>query len=101
MHRGRLPASSRRHVHVNGPERLSGRNASRSGITPSTITSPAPEPTREPRTEVRLGARAHTTRPRAPPSLAAPTPTTPDPALDAGPCTSKELHMTTYDSAPA
>jgi hypothetical protein len=54
-----LPA---RHAHVDGPERPSGRNASPSGITPSHIMSPAPEPTRGSWTEVRLGARAHTTR---------------------------------------
>ena len=51
-----------RHAHVDGPERPSGRNASPSGITPSNIMSPAPEPTRGSRTEVRLGARAHTHR---------------------------------------
>ena len=51
-----------RHAHVDGPERPSGRNASPSGITPSNITSPAPEPTRGSRTKVRLGARAHKTR---------------------------------------
>ncbi len=51
-----------RHAHVDGPERPSGRNASPSGITPSNIMSPAPEPTRGSRTEVRLGARAHMTR---------------------------------------
>jgi hypothetical protein len=61
MRRGRLPADSCRHARVDGPERLSGRNASPSGITPSNIMSP----TRNqpgPWTEVRLGARAHTTR---------------------------------------
>ena len=95
MRRGRLPAGSRRRHLADGPERPSGRNASPSGITPSHIMSPAPEPTRGLRTEVRLGARAHTTRtsnrPHAPPS---PTrsidPDNPDPALDTGPCTSKE-----------
>ena len=60
MRRGRLPACSCRHHPVDGPERPSGRNASPSGITPSNIMSPAPEPTRGSRTEVRLGARAHT-----------------------------------------
>ena len=60
MRRGRLPACSCRHARVDGPERPSGRNASPSGITPSNIMSPAPEPTRGSRTEVRLGARAHT-----------------------------------------
>jgi hypothetical protein len=57
MHRGRLPTCPRRHARVDGPERPSGRNAS-CGITPSTIMSP----TRShpgPRTEIRLGARAH------------------------------------------
>ena len=59
MHRGRLPTCSRRHARVDGPERPSGRTAASCGITPSTIMSP----TRShpgPRTEIRLGARAHT-----------------------------------------
>ena len=88
MRRGRLPARSCRHVRVDGPERPSGRNASPSGITPSNIMSPAPEPTRGSWTEVRLGARAHNThhQPRArTTSPRSSTPTTPDPALDAGP----------------
>ena len=51
-----------RHVRVDGLERLSGRNASPSGITPSNILSPTPEPTRGTWTEVRLGARAQTSR---------------------------------------
>ncbi len=90
MHRGWLPACSYRHAHVDRLERLSGRNASPSGITPSNIMSPAPEPTRGSRTEVRLGARAHNTDPinraHAPPAAAhsSSTLTTPDPALDAG-----------------
>ena len=75
-----------RHHHVDGPERPSGRNASPSGITPSNIMSPAPEPTRGSRTEVRLGARAHNTRTldraHAPPANGSSTPTTPDHALD-------------------
>ena len=83
------PQPPARHAHVDGPERQSGRNASPSGITPSNIMSPAPEPTRGSRTEVRLGARAHTTRTidraHAPPANRSSTPTTPDPALDAGP----------------
>jgi hypothetical protein len=57
MRRGRLPACSRRHARVDGPERPSGRNAF-CGITPSTIMSP----TRShpgPWTEIRPGARAH------------------------------------------
>ena len=58
---GSRPCSCR-HARVDGLERLSGRNASPSGITPSNIMSPAPEPTRGSWTEVRLGARAHTTR---------------------------------------
>ena len=89
MHRGRLPAFSRRHVRVDGPERPSGRNASPSGITPSNIMSPAPEPTRGSRTEVRPGARAHnprtTNHAHAPPAHRSSTLTTPDPTLDAGP----------------
>jgi len=88
MRRGRLPPPSCRHVRVDGPERPSGRNASPSGITPSHIMSPAPEPTRGSRTEVRLGARAHITRTinhaHAPPTNRGSPPTTPDPALDAG-----------------
>ena len=62
MRRGRLPPPSCRHARVAGPERTSGRNASPSGIPPSNIMSPAPEPTRGSWTEVRLGARAHKTR---------------------------------------
>lgn len=60
MRRGRLPARSCRHVRVAGPDRPSGRNASPSGITPSTIMSPARN---QPGswTEIRLGARAHNT----------------------------------------
>jgi hypothetical protein len=61
MRRGRLPARSCRHVRVDGPDRPSGRNASPSGITPSTIMSPA-RCSYGSRTEIRLGARAHTTR---------------------------------------
>jgi hypothetical protein len=62
MRRGRLPACSRRHARVDGLDRQSGRNAYPNGITRSNIMSPAPEPTRGSRTEVRLGARAHTIR---------------------------------------
>jgi hypothetical protein len=61
MRRGRLPAASCRHARADGLQRPSGRNASPNGITPSHIMSP----TRShpgPRTEVRLGARAHATR---------------------------------------
>jgi hypothetical protein len=61
MHRGRLPACSRRHARVDGPERQSGRNASPRGVTPSTIMSPA-RCMAGSRTEIRLGARAHNTR---------------------------------------
>ena len=92
--RGQLPAGSCRHDQVDGPERPSGRNASPSGITPSHIMSPAPEPTRGSRTEVRLGARAHNThtinRAHAPPTDHSSTPTNPDPCLTRDPCTSKE-----------
>jgi hypothetical protein len=62
MRRGRLPARSCRHPRVDGLHRQSGRNASPSGITPSTIMSP----TRNhpgPWTEIRLGAHAHATDP--------------------------------------
>jgi hypothetical protein len=90
MPRCRLPTCSRRHARVDGPERPSGRNASPSAITPSNIMSPAPEPTRGSWTEVRLGARAHNTtrtinRAHAPPANRSSTPTTLDPARDAGP----------------
>jgi hypothetical protein len=94
MRRGRLPALSRRHHPVDGPERPSGRNAPPSGITPSNIMSPARSQPRS-RTEVRLGARAHTTRTsnraHAPPSPQQLNPDNPDPALDTRPCTSKEM----------
>ena len=83
MRRGRLPACSCRHHQVDGPERPSGRNASPSGITPSNIMSPAPEPTRGSWTEVRLGARAHkhrtTDRAHAPPTNRSSTLTIADP----------------------
>src|SRR5437660_10485346 len=85
MRRGQLPAGSCRHAHVDGPERPSGRNASPSGITPSTIMSPAPKDGS--RTEIRLGARAHNTRTinraHAPPATATPF-HQPGPALDTG-----------------
>ena len=88
MRRGRLPAVSCRHAHVDGLQRQSGRNAYPSGITPSNIMSPAPGPTRGSRTEVRLGARAHKHRTihraHSPPGRSSPTPTTLDPALDDG-----------------
>jgi hypothetical protein len=51
---------SRRHARVDGLQRLSGRDASPSGITPSTIMSPARNDGSW--TEIRLGARAHNTR---------------------------------------
>ena len=60
MHRGRLPARSRRHPSVDGPERPSGRTAV-CGITPSTIMSPTRR-TAGSWTEIRPGARAHHTR---------------------------------------
>ena len=87
IRRGWLPAGSRRHTLVDGLERQSGRNAPPSGITPSTITSPARSQPGS-RTVVRLGARAHKPTPLTaqPPNLTrGTTPTTPDPALDAGP----------------
>ena len=84
-----LAGSCRHGLLGDGPERPSGRNASPSGITPSNIMSPAPEPTRGSRTEVRLGARGYATRTvdraRASPAASSSIPTTPDPALDAGP----------------
>jgi transposase len=85
MRRGRLPACSCRHSRVDGPERPSGRNASPSGITQSTILSPTPKTGS--RTEIRPGARAHTTtnRPHAPPTDPQHQRRQPEPALDAGP----------------
>jgi hypothetical protein len=87
MRRGRLPASSCRHHPVDDLHRPSGRNASPSGITPSTIMSPARCRTGS-RTEIRLGARAHTThtpnQPHAPPKPGThPQPKT-TPSLDCG-----------------
>ena len=67
-------------------ERPSGRNASPSGITPSTIMSPARR-TAGSRTEIRLGARAHHTAPPTaptPPQPHTPTATTKDQTLDVG-----------------
>ena len=61
MRRGQFPAGSCRHHHVDGLHRQSGRNASPSGITPSTIMSPTRNNPGS-RTEIRLGARAHTTQ---------------------------------------
>jgi hypothetical protein len=88
MRRGRLPACSCRHARVDGAERLSGRNAYPSGVTPSNIMSPVRNQP-GPRTEVRLGARAHTIRTNdrahAPPANRSTNPDNPDPALDAGP----------------
>ena len=86
MHRGRLPARSCRHARVDGLHRPSGRTASPSGITPSTIMSP---PRSQPGswTEIRLGARAHATDPidraHAPPDALV-DPFNPRPALDRG-----------------
>jgi hypothetical protein len=85
MHRGQLPACSRRHARVDGPERQSGRNASPSGVTPSTIMSPARR-TVGSWTEIRLGARAHTSRivdrAHAPPANRSTNNVNPDFALD-------------------
>jgi hypothetical protein len=87
MHRGQLPAGSCRHARVDGLHRQSGRNASPSGITPSTIMSPT-RSNPGPWTEIRLGARAHTTRTtnhaHAPPNTQAVQHFRPAPALDAG-----------------
>jgi len=87
MHRGRLPATCCRHHQVGGLERLSGRNASPSGITPSTIMSPARKDGSW--TEISLGARAHTTsttnRAHAPPTNRNTNPDNPDPVLDTRP----------------
>jgi hypothetical protein len=72
---GRLPAfSCRQGDALDGPERPSGRTASRSGITPSTIMSPIP--CRGSWNEIRLGARAlrshrHPLRVSAPRAVAA------------------------------
>jgi hypothetical protein len=83
---GRLPDCSCRHgFALDGLERPSGRNTA-CGITPSTIMSPATRP----RTEIRLGARAHTTATpswpyaHAPPDPRAAPLTNPDAALDVG-----------------
>jgi hypothetical protein len=86
MRRGQLPAGSCRHARVDGPERPSGRNASPSAIAQSNIMSPARNQPGS-RTEVRRGARAHTTltataRTHQQPDAAHPI--NPDPALDAG-----------------
>jgi|ERR1700735_2524674 hypothetical protein len=95
MRRGRLTQISCRHPLVDGPERQSGRNASTSGITPSNIMSPIPEPTRGSWTEVRLGACAHDTpivdRAHGPPPLRRSIRTSP--TLDIDPCTSKEIDV--------
>ncbi len=93
MRRGQLPPSSRRHPHVDGHHRPSGRNASPSGITPSTIMSPT---RKHPGswTEIRLGARAHhNPRPdlaRAPPNHPAVQPSNPESHLTSDACTDKE-----------
>jgi hypothetical protein len=60
MHRGRLPACSRRHHGVAGLHRQSGRTASPKRITPSTIMSPLRSHPGT-RTKTRLGVRAHPT----------------------------------------
>jgi hypothetical protein len=87
MHRGWLPAGSCRHPQVDGLHRQSGRNASPSGITPSTIMSPTRSNPGS-RTEIRLGARAHTTptpqRAHSPPATPQDPTQNPDPTLDHG-----------------
>lgn len=96
MRRGQLPPSSCRHRHVDGHHRPSGRNAFPSGITPSNIMSPARSQS-ESWTEVRLGARAHTTptakRAHTPPTPSSSIPTTQIPRMTRNPRTSKELHV--------
>ena len=61
MPRGPLPRCRCRHPKVDGLQRLSGRNASPRGNTPSTITSPARNTGS--RTEISPGARTHHNRP--------------------------------------
>jgi hypothetical protein len=79
MHRGRLPACSCRHAHVDGLHRQSGRTASPQRNTPSPIMSPTRSHPGS-RTEIRLGVRAHAThttnRAHAPPGVRAPDPFT-------------------------
>src|SRR5450755_2638248 len=93
MRRGQLPPSSCRHHKVDGHHRPSGRNASPSGITPSTIMSPT---RKHPGswTEIRLGARAHhiprPDRDRAPPNHPAVQPSNPESRLTSDGCTDKE-----------
>jgi hypothetical protein len=64
-----------------------------SGVTRSTIMSPAPGPP-GPRTEIRLGARARTTRTtnraHEPPPPSNSNPSIPQPRLTRGRCTDKE-----------
>ena len=71
MPRGRLPARSCRHDHVDGLHRPSGRNASPSGITPSTIMSPT-------RNTLRIADRDKAGRPRAHHPHRQPPPRTPE-----------------------
>ena len=94
MRRGQLPPSSCRHQQVDGHHRPSGRNASPSGITPSTIMSPT---RKHPGswTEIRLGARAHHNPPRpnrahSPPDHQAVQPSSPESHLTPSGCTDKE-----------
>ena len=87
MRRGRLPPAPAATTRVDGPYRPSGRNASPSGITPSTIMSPTQTKPGS-WTEIRLGARAHTHRPtnraHPPPRNGSPT-INPDPGLRRAP----------------
>ena len=91
MRRRRLPACSCRHQPVDGLHIQSGRNASPSGITPSTIMSPTQPQHHGSRTKIRLGARAHEhphlpTRNHSPPTNNATRPPSQhSPALDPGP----------------
>jgi len=93
MRRGQLPPSSCRHPRVDGHHRPSGRNASPSGITPSTIMSPTRNHPGS-RTEIRLGARAHHTprpdRAHAPPNHQPVQPSNPESHLTSEVRTDKE-----------
>jgi hypothetical protein len=101
MRRGRLHARSCRHVRVDGPYRPSGRNASPSGITPSTIMSPTPSKHGS-WTEIRLSARAHNSpvdRAHPPPSnLKFTKSRTPRSRRD--PCTDKERGIAPTEMCP-
>ena len=102
MRRGQLPAGSCRHVRVDGLQRQSGRNAYPSGTTRSNIMSPTRSQAGS-WTEVRLGARAHTTRTidraHAPPADRRTNKSTQTLRLTRDLCTSKEPIMSTTTDA--